>query len=692
MDEFLNEIWGIHRLYIDKNLLFTPDAEISAVVMSANERNFEKFINIESFKEIFANFGLKAQIYGIQALQTGIINALIKHKISKFSLILNLQTLKEAKIINEAELSKIVSFIQTLNDGEERKDKDFSALSFTFGKNLETLNKCADELITLAPQSAENIKKSKKSANENEFVISVTGVINAGKSSMLNAFLNAPVLGTSNIPETANLTLLKFSKTPYAKVKFYTPDEMKILGFHENYSDIEISPDELINYTSAKNEISKFIKMVELGVEAGILKDNIKIVDTPGLDDAVVLREELTKSFMGQSDAIIHLMNAAQSSTKKDMSFIVETLANSKNSELIIVLTHADMLSKEDLLDALKYAQKSIKEELENFGFSQDLSSNVNFFCIDSISKNGINDLKNFLYESFFGANSKKANAILNSYAKNLALVCDVALKECEFKSLNLLGNKNELKVQNAEILEKIEVLKQDLEELQVLLAEIKTKFDYSDFYDFSALKSAGIIIKDRIISDMKYAKKYRENLDLNRLKIIAQSGINDAITDIFRTFSQRISKDIQNYKMILGEKFGEISNFSFDTQKFMNESFKKPNFTGFDIKFTELINKFGDLVKFSSEFDKFFAAFLKDLNLKNEFEKIAVSCTDNFLQSINENFKTEKNELDAKEKILNEALLQSGINDENIGLQRKNLKEKIEKLNAVKERILKCF
>lgn len=330
MDEFLNEIWGIHRLYIDKNLLFTPDAEISAVVMSANERNFEKFINIESFKEIFANFGLKAQIYGIQALQTGIINALIKHKISKFSLILNLQTLKEAKIINEAELNKIVSFIQTVNDVEDREDKDFSALSFTFGKNLDTLNKCADELITLAPQSAENIQKSKKSANENEFVISVTGVINAGKSSMLNAFLNAPVLGTSNIPETANLTLLKFSETPYAKVKFYTPDEMKILGFHENYSDIEISPDELINYTSAKNEISKFIKMVELGVEAGILKDNIKIVDTPGLDDAVVLREELTKSFMSQSDAIIHLMNAAQSSTKKDMSFIVETLANSK--------------------------------------------------------------------------------------------------------------------------------------------------------------------------------------------------------------------------------------------------------------------------------------------------------------------------------------------------------------------------
>ena len=97
-------------------------------------------------------------------------------------------------------------------------------------------------------------------------------------------------------------------------------------------------------------------------------------------------------------------------------------------------------------------------------------------------------------------------------------------------------------------------------------------------------------------------------------------------------------------------------------------------------------------MVKFSSEFDKFFTAFLKDLNLKNEFEKIAVSCTDNFLQSINENFKTKKNELDAKEKILKEALLQSGINDENIGLQRKNLKEKIEKLNAVKERILKCF
>ncbi|MBR2157117.1 MAG: dynamin family protein, partial [Campylobacter sp.] len=82
------------------------------------------------------------------------------------------------------------------------------------------------------------------------------------------------------------------------------------------------------------------------------------IVDTPGLDDTVVLREELTKNFMYESDAIIHLMNASQSSTKKDMSFIVDTLKNSKNNSLMVVLTHADLLSDKDLTDALKIHSK----------------------------------------------------------------------------------------------------------------------------------------------------------------------------------------------------------------------------------------------------------------------------------------------------------------------------------------------
>ncbi len=42
---------------------------------------------------------------------------------------------------------------------------------------------------------------------------------------MLNALLGQEVLGTSVVPETANLTLIKYAQNPYAVVNFWNAKE-----------------------------------------------------------------------------------------------------------------------------------------------------------------------------------------------------------------------------------------------------------------------------------------------------------------------------------------------------------------------------------------------------------------------------------------------------------------------------------
>lgn len=699
MDNFLDKIWGINRLYIDQNLLFKTESSVAAIVLGANCENFEKFKSLNAFKEILKSLGFEVGIYGVQALQIGIINAIRKLKISKFEILLDMEILKNENIICESEFTRISEFLYGL------KTDDFANLSvenseFAFYKKIDLLNESADKLSQIDENFKNRLQNAKIRANSSNFTVSVTGVINAGKSSMLNALLDFNVLGTSNIPETANLTLLKYGEKAGAKIKFYDENEMQILGFSDKFKDeiakfkaefgdknIEIS--ELINYTSAKNEISKYIKMIEMSLNSDILKDNISIVDTPGLDDTVVLREELTKNFMYESDAIIHLMNASQSSTKKDMSFIVDTLKNSKNNSLMVVLTHADLLSDKDLTDALKYTRKSIQEELSEYEFDENLISNVSFFCIDSLSKRGISELKNHIYESFFGENSIKAGAILDSFSKEILIVADLMISNLQEQRVNLLSGKEEIIAKSEQISKEILALKTNLEQLSVSLNDTISKLDYSKSLDFSSLKSAQIVIKDRILSDLRYAKNKKIKPDFDRLKIIATSGLNDCITDIFRSFSQRIAKDSANLKAMLGESFYGISDFKFDTKKFMEENFKKPDFSLMNSNLINTLKSNSDFNALSNELDGLFGEFISGLNLSDEFGKIAKDCTQSFLNEVKEIFKNQEKSLKQKEFDLKSALEISGKDAQSALSQAENLQIKLNEVLSIKQRIL---
>lgn len=131
------------------------------------------------------------------------------------------------------------------------------------------------------------------------------------------------------MPETINLTILKYSKDSFARVNFYSKDELLELGVpSENLpsKSVDIGIDEIKNYTSSSSKTANLVKSVELYDDLELLKDNVCIIDTPGIDDAVVLREQITTNFMRECDLLAHLMNASQSATQKDALFLKNAL------------------------------------------------------------------------------------------------------------------------------------------------------------------------------------------------------------------------------------------------------------------------------------------------------------------------------------------------------------------------------
>ncbi|MBP3224611.1 MAG: dynamin family protein [Campylobacter sp.] len=753
MNNFMSKIWGSKRLFIDESLTRTMPSDIAALMLCTNSQNFEKFKSLQSFREILKELGEEIGIYAIQSLQIGAINAICKLKISKLSVLMMVENLSKEGIISKSEYDEISKFLLQLQSDLSENETPNSPTNFAFYGKLESLDIISDELKALLSAKSEDelanlvsgadtgaganlganlgeyldtsasensdtnpgagflvcasefenslfarTNAAKSNAKDANFTLSVTGVINAGKSSMLNRLLGFDILGTSNIPETANLTLLKGSDKPYAKVKFYDDEELEILGFaqefrskFQNQSEAIIEPEKLQEFTSAKYEISKFIKFIELGIKSDFLSDKITVVDTPGLDDSVVLREELTKNFMFSSDAIIHLMNASQSSTKKDMSFIASTLKSSKNNSLIVVLTHADLLSQTELIDALRYARASICEELGAFGFDEGLIENVSYFCIDSHSGRGIGELKSHLFERFFGENSAKADEILSSYKKELLLICEAYLADLQEQNADFSANKSELAQKCENINAEISALNANLAKLKNDLTDAISKLSYDDSTLFAPLKSAILTIKDRVLTDINYSKKNKKQIDFSRLEVIANSGVKDVITDIFRSFSQKISRDISDIKELLGSDFSEVNSLKFDTKKYMDENFAQPNFAKFNESLREIVRKNSDFGALSASFDALFSEFFAKLNLKSSFENIAKTCTAEFKENVLALFASKKSSLDLRQSELESALKAGDENAEQIAKNARLVREKINLVNGLIKRIEQC-
>ncbi|ASM36478.1 dynamin family protein [Campylobacter sputorum] len=696
MDAFLSEIWGINKLYIDNLVELSFNSKDSAVLLSCSDGNYDRYLSLKSFCAILKNSNLKTNLYDIQFAQIGIINSIKNLKISRSEVILNLKQLYENGIISIDYLDKITHFLKSLKLINDENIFKFTQKSDIFHNNISVLNECFYEMknITKNKNLINLLENAFKNANQAQFFISVTGIINAGKSTMLNSLLDFNVLGTANIPETANLSFLKFSNESYAKVKFWNENELKELGFENAQArqDLCVSIDELKNYTTAKENISKFVKMVEIGVCADILKDGICIVDTPGLDDAIVLREELTKKFMHESDFVIHLMNAAQSVTKKDISFVKNFLAYGKANNFMIVLTHIDLLDKYELNDVIKYTKDSVTKELQDDGYDLSLVNNIKFFAINGINKNGIEDIKNYLYTMLFGEKSLKSNMILSNYKKELNNVISYIKDELEREFSMMSCDDVKFSEEILQLEQETDILKNDINQVNLLLNENLKKLDYSNLSAFSHIKNISIILKDRVISDIQYANKNRKKVDFDRIFNIVKGGFDDLLLDLFRDIKFNVSKDMENISKQISLKINSFDDSKigfFDIKNYLDENFRKPDYILLNSKLSSIIKTKSSNMQ--NDIQNLFDEFLSFLDIKKSLLKLIDNYTKDFKIYFENAINIKKNFLEEKILLLKDRISNINNTSKNSLYDMQKIKQNLDLINMLSTRINGC-
>lgn len=617
-DKFLSEIWGALKLFLDPKTQILADEQSLAVLLAADAENFDRFMALKEFRDILHALGLKADIYSLQCAQLGTINALKSAKILKSKLLAALEILQTENIISAAHFKRLSEFLWALGAdltaGNEQEGSNFKK-SDVFHQKIDALNDICERILSLNPGAnvANAATKARQKAHELEFNVAVTGVINAGKSTLLNALLGKKILGASNVPETVNLTVLKYASEPFARVNFWSEAELKELGIVQDQdNDIgeiygsagvkfesetaqnlkvkfnaddeseakfqspdadqicsdqpaskTVKTDEIKRYTSADSKYAKFVKSVELYENLELLKDNVRIIDTPGIDDAVAAREELVRRFMRECDLMVHLMNVSQSATQKDLDFIVSSLQNSHAVRLAVLLTHADVLKQGELNEVAAYAKKSVEERTRGLGVGAE------FFAVSAKSyfeggqNSGIEEFKQYLYETLFGQNSQKSRLGIEAYKKELGHVCAQFAADTQSEILKLTGSNLSLSQKLSELNEQKAALASRLEDVRDAVKEELERLDTAKTaasYELG-LKSLAQTLKQRVADDVNYAASKKQKIDLQRLSRIAQTTIKDGVIVLMRQNRNEIVRQIAACAQNIALKFGEFES-----------------------------------------------------------------------------------------------------------------------------------
>ncbi|MFW0713092.1 dynamin family protein [Aliarcobacter butzleri] len=740
---------------------------IFALILSTTRKNCDKYLPLTSFKTLCQQINVKSpsNITELNHLQHNIVDTISRNKTKSNITILHssFEYLKNENILNNEHYNKLLSLfdLKELNVTEEQNHISVQKIDDEHKSSFKDLKHNLENIINELKTDLTNkeilteLENTHNYLNNQKFSIGITGVMNAGKSTMLNALMGREILGSAVVPETANLTIVKHNPTDNAKVYYWNEQEWDRIKksasqlesmkdfveetnriFGDNLKNYirpvsrfdEIDIKDLSSYTSAEASGKKcnLVKYVELGSKLDFLSDGIEIVDTPGLDDPVIQREEITKEYISQCDMMIHLMNVSQSATLKDVEFIIDALLYQNISKLLVVITRADTVSKEQLEEVIKYTKTSIEKQLKAQNKDSQLDyilKTIRFIPISgrmallhrtgrekealdagfTIEDTGILEIEKYLMDTLFGTNSQKGELVVQSTKNQLQKVIEKQISFNNYELTLLSKSKEELEKELEEFNKKkavnTRIFQAMSEDITYYKNDAKSYINSLETFLESELIDLQTVIKQRVVSDVKYSfEKMKKRPENSRIKVIVETAIKDGIIDVIRDYRYKFIKKSQTIGEQCEQKYHDLGfaighkNENFDARGFFQEDFK----SGFLTSNNEvLISQIIDAVSKSkdsriNELDREIEALIStqftsiEDDLKVKAKKVSNMLIDSFFTTLNAPLKQFEQKLKNDEETLQNQLNSFEENDKNKDVISINIHKNIKKLENI--------
>lgn len=393
--------------------------------------------------------------------------------------------------------------------------------------------------IGVCEEDIRKIEMLKTKIKNRELVISVIGQFKRGKTSFINAVLEAAVLPVGIIPVTSVATKIQYGEA-LAEVHFKTGDHQIV------------ALDQLVGYIAEQQNPNnqKGVSFVNLFLPDDFLRAGITLVDTPGVGSIHQNNTDEAYAFMRDSDAIIFMLSVDSPINEIEREFLIE--ARNYAAKFYFAINKIDTISPSDLEAYLGYCHDILCEIMA--------VEAIELFAISAKTKVGIDALFIKIAEDI------RVSAdwiIMNSVQIKFREVLRVALSHLElYRRAYGMPLKN-LEEKRSELEEKLSSLDQItrdstfylLRHIDELLEQIRAELQDG---------SAGI--RDVLSAEMAAVYEKNRNAKPKELEKMLMALLENQLTAHLNELSERglasLSSGYEHLAEILNQKIDDLKAF----------------------------------------------------------------------------------------------------------------------------------
>lgn len=182
------------------------------------------------------------------------------------------------------------------------------------------------------PDMAARLAPTRASLLDPSYKVMVVGEFKQGKSSLVNALINADICPVDDDITTAVPTFIRYSEEVWAKIVSHEGDEV---------SERHIPFAELPGIITDIGGGDSGVDAAEVGVPRSLLSDGITLIDTPGVGGLGSAHTATTLAALPRADALIFVSDASQEYGRPELEFL--RMARDVCPEIAYVMTKVDL-------------------------------------------------------------------------------------------------------------------------------------------------------------------------------------------------------------------------------------------------------------------------------------------------------------------------------------------------------------